>query len=632
MEDLQYNRKIELNEWIITARWFYMVAVFLIGIMGNSLIWVMNPQYSFLPVFILLMVLVFSNSYFYNAITGIKRMQTFHKLKWLSWGQITLELFIITILLYLAEDPGVVSIFFFLPIISASIIFGIRGAVTTAILAGALINISAIVGYFNFLLAGSLDHTILSKDAIISFYKLTIDLIRVILTSNFYIIVALFSGYTSKFLFKREQRLMAQAETLIKASAEKESELKKKDISAQQLVKKDAVLTAINKELDKKIKELEQSERSLMKAFADLKEARMRSEQESNKIVAMIANFIDPIIVIDRDDRISLLNPAAKNIFGLIENDIGTQILSENNYSMANFKTAIKKEYTVKTSKEMKSENPMEEEIIINYNNQEYTYKVITENIIDNMGSDLGVMKIFYNLTREKMIDKLKSEFISIAAHQLRTPLAAIKWVIKMVLDGDTGKLNKDQQELLFKGYQSNERIITLVNDMLNVSRIEEGRYGYSFTSSDFKEALKIVLDCLEKPINDKKIKLLLNLPARNTKVYMDKEKMTLVLQNLLENAVKYTPEHGTIEVGLEYGRELLTFRVKDNGVGIPEKDQAKMFSKFFRAVNVVRMQTEGSGLGLFIVKNIVERHNGDITFKSEEGKGTEFVVTLPLK
>ena len=104
------------------------------------------------------------------------------------------------------------------------------------------------------------------------------------------------------------------------------------------------------------------------------------------------------------------------------------------------------------------------------------------------------------------------------------------------------------------------------------------------------------------------------------------------MLQNLLENAVKYTPEHGKIEINVAPGDQLLQFKIKDNGVGIPAKDQAKLFSKFFRADNVIRMQSEGSGLGLFIVKNIIQRHGGDISFSSREGKGAEFIFTLPIK
>jgi signal transduction histidine kinase len=285
----------------------------------------------------------------------------------------------------------------------------------------------------------------------------------------------------------------------------------------------------------------------------------------------------------------------------------------------------------VQSSKVLKVNNPNEEEVTINHGGQELTYKVLTAKVIDHKGQYLGVMKIFYNLTREKIIDKLKSEFISIAAHQLRTPLSAIKWVIKMILDGDVGKLNLEQEKLLFKGYQSNERIINLVNDMLNVSRIEDGRFGYSFNRDDFIEVLEAVIDGQATIMERKKIKFTLTKPKKMPLIYMDKQKIELALQNLLENAVKYTPEYGKIELAVEVGDSLVKMIIKDNGVGIPDKEQGKLFSKFFRAENVVRMQTEGSGLGLFITKNIIKKHGGEITFTSKEGKGTQFVFTLPI-
>ena len=626
-----YERRIELNEWIINARWFYMVAVFLIGILGNSLISVFAIKFSFFYILFLLLIFIFINAYFYYALTEIKKTKSVQKLKLLSISQIGMELLIFTIIMHLGGDKGLASIFFFLPIISASIIHGIKGALITAILSAALVNFSIVFGYFNYIFNNVFNKNIFSALEFVEFKYLTISLIKTISTSNFYLVIAIFAGYSSKLLFKREQRFVAQAEQLIRISEYRENELKQLDKTTKLLVKRDLQLTAINKELDKKIRELEQSEKSMLKAFTDLKEARKKAEEESNKTAALIANFIDPIIVMDKESKLSLLNPAAKNVFGLIDTDIGKKILKENNYSMNNFKKIIKKDLKVKTSKELKSHNPNEEEVVIKYSGQDLTYKVITERVVDNKNEYLGTMKVFYNLTREKMIDKLKSEFISIAAHQLRTPLSAIKWAIKMVLDGDTGPLNQEQQKLLFKGYESNERIINLVNDMLNVSRIEEGRFGYSFSDCNFQEVLDIVVDSLANQIKSKKIKFILNAPKKLPKVNMDKQKMILVTQNLLENAVKYTPEYGKIEVSIESGKQFLQFKIKDNGVGIPKKSQEKLFTKFFRADNVVRMQTEGSGLGLFIVNNIIQRHGGDITCHSKEGKGTEFVFTLPI-
>ena len=241
-------------------------------------------------------------------------------------------------------------------------------------------------------------------------------------------------------------------------------------------------------------------------------------------------------------------------------------------------------------------------------------------------------MKIFNDLTREKMIDKMKSEFISIAAHQLRTPLSAIKWIIKMVLDGDAGELNKEQHDLLQKGYQSNERIIGLVNDLLNVSRIEEGRFGYNFDYGDFNEVITVIVESCEKLIAKNHQKFEVIKPTVLPKVYMDKERISLVLQNLVENAIKYTPEYGSIELKVTVDEGHLKISVRDNGVGIPKEDTDKIFTKFFRASNVIRMETEGTGLGLFIAKNIVEKHGGIIEMESEEGKGTMFTFTVLME
>jgi signal transduction histidine kinase/HAMP domain-containing protein len=386
------------------------------------------------------------------------------------------------------------------------------------------------------------------------------------------------------------------------------------------------------KTLEQKVNDLERSEKATLKAFADLSTVETNLEKEHHKTAAIIANFIDPIVVIDKSDKISFLNPAAKEIFGFIDSDLGKVVDGSENYSMENFRKVIKSKYDVKNSKMTKSINPGEEEVMINFQEQDLTYKVITAKVIGEQDEYLGVMKIFYNLTRERMIDRMKSEFISIAAHQLRTPLSAIKWVIKMILDGDAGTLNSEQQELLTQGYASNERMIVLVNDMLNVSRIEEGRFGYSFTKDKLEDALQIVVTSLENQIKNKQITLELSVPKKLPLVFMDKQKMNLVLQNLLENAVKYTPPNGKIIVRVKSNKDELEVSIKDNGVGIPKKDQEKLFTKFFRADNVIRMQVEGSGLGLFIVKNIVEKHGGRIACTSEEGKGTEFIITLPLE
>lgn len=629
--DFSYKRKLEINEWIITTRWFSMVAVFLIGILGNSLISIFEVKFTFFSISFLLLIYLFINACLYKALIAIKKHQSEVRLKILSVGQIIIELIIFTIVMRLVGEESIASVFFFLPIISAAIIFGIKGAVITALVSAVLVNVSVVAGYMDLIIQYVFNRDIFNAAELVELRYITFSLINVIVTSNFYIVLAFVAGYSFKLIFKREQRLMAQTEQLMQEKQTDEEEVKRLDANASKLTEQDRKLKSINIELSKRLNQLENSEKSIIRAFADLQEARKKTDDERNKTAAIISNFIDPIIVIDVDNKINLINPSAMEIFGFNADDLGKEISSKNNYSFENFKELVQEDFSVKTSKELKSNNPNEEELVITVAEQELTYKVMTASVVDNKKNKIGVMKIFYNLTREKMIDKMKSEFISIAAHQLRTPLSAIKWVIKMILDGEVGELNDEQKEFLAKGYKSNERIIELVNDMLNVSRIEEGRFGYIFNKEDFISLVKKIVDSEENSLESRSIKFTLNLPASLPKIYMDKTKMDLAVTNLLENAIKYTPEHGKIVLTVEAGDKFIKVRIKDNGVGIPEEDKPKLFTKFFRAVNVIRMQTEGSGLGLFMVKNIIKRHGGEIMVNSEEGKGTEFIFTLPI-
>jgi len=212
----------------------------------------------------------------------------------------------------------------------------------------------------------------------------------------------------------------------------------------------------------------------------------------------------------------------------------------------------------------------------------------------------------------------------------LRTPLSAIKWTLKMILDGDLGSLTKEQREFLEKTYQSNERIINLINDLLNVTRIEEGRYIYKPQTTEILPIIESLLKSYEGMIQKKNLTLELKKPPKLPKVKVDIEKISLAIQNLLENAIIYNVPNGKIEITLEDKGEEIQISVKDTGIGIPKDQQQRMFTKFFRGSNAMKIDTEGSGLGLFITKNIIDAHGGKIWFESEEGKGTTFYFTLP--
>ena len=427
--------------------------------------------------------------------------------------------------------------------------------------------------------------------------------------------------------------MVGQTDTLTEQGELREKEMEKLDQATQMLTKREQELSDKNWVLDAKIKELERSKNSLTDALNEVKQERAKSEEEKNKTMAIISNFNDPIIVLDEENRLTLFNLAAKVSLGLKNSDLGTVLSIKDDLSLEHFRSLIRKVFDYKKINAENQNNLLTEEMRINEGGREVIYKVITVRVKDSWENNTGVMKLFYDITREKMIDQMKSDFISIAAHQLRTPLSAIKWSTGMMLNGDVGSLNIEQENLLRKSYVSNEAMINLVNDLLNVSRIEEGRFGYNFKNITLQEIIETVIANVKPEIDKSGINLTVDNQEKHTQVCLDKEKMVLALQNLLENAIKYTPRYGKIVITVKkVGQEKLIVSVKDSGVGIPKKEQEKIFSKFFRASNVVLMETEGTGLGLFIVKNIVEKHGGTITLESEENKGTEAIIALPFE
>jgi signal transduction histidine kinase len=229
-------------------------------------------------------------------------------------------------------------------------------------------------------------------------------------------------------------------------------------------------------------------------------------------------------------------------------------------------------------------------------------------------------------------LDAIKSNFISVAAHQLRTPLTCIKWTIDMILSDSLGPLTTKQRGFLMKGYESNERMIILVNDMLVADRAESDRMPYQFAPLQIVDLVNNVLYEVTAMASKKNITIeMAPLSAPLPHIIVDAEKIRAVIQNLLENAIKYTPNGGKINVAASATPESIQVTIKDTGIGIPEEQQSNIFGRFFRAPNAIRIQTDGSGLGLFITKSIVERHGGKIWFESVQNQGTTFYFTLPI-
>lgn len=228
-------------------------------------------------------------------------------------------------------------------------------------------------------------------------------------------------------------------------------------------------------------------------------------------------------------------------------------------------------------------------------------------------------------------LDKRKSEFVSIVAHQLRTPLSGIKWTLSMVLKEEMGNISPDQKKFLQKTFDSNERMISLIEDMLYADRLESGKNPVMYEDGDITSIIDEVLLDLYPKIQGKNLKVTFEKRDVVPSIKIDKEKIRAVVQNILENAVKYSRVASDIVVSIIKEAEEVVLSVKDSGIGIPKDQQKYLFTKFFRAKNAMKTETEGTGLGLFIVKNIIEKHGGRMWCESEEDKGTTFFVALKI-
>ncbi len=244
----------------------------------------------------------------------------------------------------------------------------------------------------------------------------------------------------------------------------------------------------------------------------------------------------------------------------------------------------------------------------------------------------IGVVETFRDITKEKEIDKAKTEFVSLASHQLRTPLSTISWYTEMLLAGDAGKLNVEQTRYLDEVYKGNQRMISLVNALLSVSRMDLGTFVLEPELTDVVLLVHNVVVEQKPQIDRKNIKFFSKFEKNIPLIQVDPKLLSMVVQNLLSNSVKYTPEKGKIEISLtlDSKKKMLLFKVSDNGYGIPRNQQDKIFTKLFRADNVRGKDTEGTGLGLYIVKAIIDNSGGKVWFESKEDKGTTFYVTLP--
>ncbi len=247
--------------------------------------------------------------------------------------------------------------------------------------------------------------------------------------------------------------------------------------------------------------------------------------------------------------------------------------------------------------------------------------------LLDSNGLVIGFIKIVGDETREKAIIESKSEFIKVAAHQLRTPLTAIRWAFENLARQE----NSETKDIIEEGLNLSERSLKIVNDLLMVSEIEEGRFGLTFKKENVNMVVQSIVEKVRPVADEYGIGLTYAPSGSELFADIDAERIALACSNMLDNAIRYNAKTGTVSVIVdEPSPDIIRVSVRDTGAGIPKSEIGNVFSKFYRGQNISDLEPNGSGLGLYVAKNIVERHGGEIGIESEPGRGTVVWFTLP--
>jgi signal transduction histidine kinase len=231
---------------------------------------------------------------------------------------------------------------------------------------------------------------------------------------------------------------------------------------------------------------------------------------------------------------------------------------------------------------------------------------------------------------RLKEIDATKDEFISMASHQLRTPLTSMKGYVSMVLDGEFGEVNPQQKAMLQQAFDSSQRMVYLISDLLNVSRLRTGKFNITRSETNLPDIIESELKQLMASAASRKVRFYYYKPKDFPVLWLDETKTRQVIMNFLDNSLYYTPAGGRVDVELNYNKNVVRFTVKDSGLGVSKKDQPYLFTKFYRAQNARKVRPDGTGLGLYMSKKIILAQNGTLIFDSQEGHGSTFGFEFP--
>ncbi|MFP4687951.1 MAG: sensor histidine kinase, partial [bacterium] len=348
-----------------------------------------------------------------------------------------------------------------------------------------------------------------------------------------------------------------------------------------------------------------------------------RLKAEKNKSEAIVRSISNPIIVTDKDNKIVLINPEAENVFTIKEDNI----LDYHFLEIINNEEIFQE--IDNTLKEEKSAEDADKVIRLDKGNLEKDYRLKVRPVYNRNKEVELVVTLLEDITKLKEIDRMKTEFVSTVSHEFRTPLTSIKMSVELLLEENVGSLTDEQRELLLATSEDCERLVSLINDLLDLSKIESGQIELDFQPAEVEEIVNSALNPITPQANEQDIELKTDLEDDLPPVTADFTKINWVITNLLGNALRHTGAGGSVTVSSRRRGSRAYISVSDTGEGIPPEYRDKIFDKFVSIRG--EDETSGTGLGLAISREIVEAHGGKIWVESSEGEGSTFTFTLKL-
>ncbi len=404
------------------------------------------------------------------------------------------------------------------------------------------------------------------------------------------------------------------------------------DSEQQRLEISRRISATVNKEFEKRI---QVSHQELSKKYETMLQEKDQGEvmvwqkykkilNDQKKTEAVLHSIAEGLVVVDGGGKVIMMNPAAERLLGVSTKDKIGRPIAENS----------KEEQLISLVRPRPDQEGQEIEFVSQRDETKKVLRASSAVIEDENGQPVGMVSVLSDITKQKEVDQLKSNFVANVSHELRTPLIAIEKAISLILSKDAGSISEAQEQFLAIAHRNIKRLGLLINDLLDLSKIEAGKMEFKYELFSIEKVINECMAGLNTWAKTKSIQLEKKIHEGIPDVSMDPNRILQVLNNLVGNAIKFTPSNGliTIEAKFQNEREALEVGVTDTGIGIPKEALSKMFDKFYQTGERAPTDISGTGIGLSISKEIVELHNGRIWVESEKGCGAKFTFTLPVR